>query len=115
MTGARPAAGAPGPSPAGRRRETVPKSPRSAVRAAWDRHQDLLGGAGSLVTTTGLASAIGFAYWTLSGLRFSQEAVGYGAAAVSAMNLLGTGGMLGLGTVLIGELPRRTSRSELIS
>ena len=117
MTGspARPAAGAPGPPPPGRRRQTVAKSPRSAVRAAWDRHQDLLGGAGSLVTTTGLASALGFAYWTLSARLFSQEAVGYGSAAVSAMTLLGTVGMLGLGTVLIGELPRRTSRAGLIS
>src|SRR5690348_9035918 len=117
MTGsrARPAAGPPGPPPAGRRRETAPKSPRSAVRAAWERHKDLLGGAGSLVTTTGLASALGFAYWTLSARLFSQEAVGYGSAAVSAMTLLGTVGMLGLGTVLIGELPRRKARAGLIS
>jgi O-antigen/teichoic acid export membrane protein len=117
MTGsrARPVAAAPRPAPAGRRRDVAPKSPGSAVRTAWGRHQDLLGGAGSLVATTGLASVLGFAYWTLSARLFSQEAVGYGAAAVSAMTLLGTVGMLGLGTVLIGELPRRTTRAGLIS
>jgi O-antigen/teichoic acid export membrane protein len=117
MTGsrARPAAGAPRPATTGRRRDAAPKSPRSAVRTAWSRHKDLLGGAGSLVATTGLASVLGFAYWTLSARLFSQEAVGYGSAAVSAMTLLGTVGMLGLGTVLIGELPRRTTRAGLIS
>ena len=117
MTGSRtrPAAGAPGAAPAGRRRDAAPKSPRSVVHAAWGRHHDLLEGAGSLVATTGLASLLGFAYWTLSARLFSQEAVGYGSAAVSAMTLLGTVGMLGLGTVLIGELPRRTTRAGLIS
>ncbi|MGH3166054.1 MAG: lipopolysaccharide biosynthesis protein [Trebonia sp.] len=50
----------------------------------------------------------GFAYWIFAAREFSQTAVGYGSAAVSAMTLLGTIGMFGLGTVLIGDLPRRT-------
>jgi O-antigen/teichoic acid export membrane protein len=58
---------------------------------------------------------MGFAYWALAARMFSQRAVGYGSASVSAMTLLGIVGMLGLGTVLIGELPRRTVRGGLIS
>jgi O-antigen/teichoic acid export membrane protein len=82
---------------------------------AWGRHQDLLGGASSLAATTAVVSVLGFAYWALAARLFSQRAVGYGSAAVSAMTLLGTVGMLGLGTVLIGELPRRSPRAGLLS
>jgi hypothetical protein len=35
---------------------------------------------------------------------FTQQAVGYGSGAVSAVTLLGTVGMFGLGILLIGEL-----------
>ncbi|HBW19506.1 MAG TPA: hypothetical protein DEH11_11120, partial [Actinobacteria bacterium] len=75
----------------------------------------MLASAGSLLATTGVASGLGFAYWALAARLFSQQAVGYGSAAVSAMTLLGTIGMLGLGTVLIGELPRRRGRAGLVS
>jgi O-antigen/teichoic acid export membrane protein len=97
------------------RRPAPRRSPPGNVATAWRRHKDLLGSAASLAATTGLASVLGFAYWTLAARSFSQEAVGYGSAAVSAMTLLGTIGMLGLGTVLIGELPRRTVRGGLVS
>jgi O-antigen/teichoic acid export membrane protein len=85
------------------------------VMTVFRRHRDLLSNAGSLVATTGVASALGFLYWALAARLFTQEAVGYGAAAVSAMTLLGTVGMFGLGTVLIGELPRRRPRAGLVS
>jgi O-antigen/teichoic acid export membrane protein len=91
------------------------RSPRMAIVAAWQQNRDLVGNAGTLVATTGVTSALGFAYWALAARLFSQRAVGYGSAAVSAMTLLGTIGMLGLGTVLIGELPRRRPRAGLIS
>jgi O-antigen/teichoic acid export membrane protein len=54
-------------------------------------------------------------YWAVAARFFSQQAVGYGSAAVSAMTLIGTTGMLGMGTVLIGELPRRMERGGLVS
>jgi O-antigen/teichoic acid export membrane protein len=91
------------------------RSPRTAVTTMWRRHRDLLSNASSLVATTGVASAFGFLYWALAARLFSQRAVGYGSAAVSAMTLLGTIGMFGLGTVLIGELPRRRDRAGLVS
>jgi len=96
------------------RRAASPRSLRDAGLTVWRRHHDLLGGASSLAATTGTVSALGFFYWALAARLFSQQAVGYGSAAVSAMTLLGTIGMLGLGTVLIGELPRRRRRAGLI-
>jgi O-antigen/teichoic acid export membrane protein len=88
---------------------------RTAFIAAWRRNWDLLGTASTLAATTGVTAALGFVYWAVAARLFSQQAVGYGAAAVSAMTLLGTIGMLGLGTVLIGELPRRSSRVGLVA
>ena len=58
---------------------------------------------------------MGLAYWTVAARSFSQQAVGYGSATISAMTLLaGTIGMFGLGTLLISELPRRQSRAGLV-
>jgi O-antigen/teichoic acid export membrane protein len=91
------------------------RSPRAAAVAAWRLHRDLLSNAGSLVVSTGVASLLGLVYWMFATRLFSQRAVGYGSAAVSAMTLLGTIGMLGLGTLLIGELPRRSARAGLVS
>ena len=90
-------------------------SPRLSVIAAWRRHRDLLGNTITLVATTGITAVLGFAYWALAARLFSQRSVGYGSAAVSAMTLIGTLGMLGMGTVLIGELPRRRERAGLVS
>lgn len=71
---------------------------------------------GSLVGTTVVTSVLGFAYWWLASRAFSPAAVGLAAAAVSAMTLLGGFSMLGLGTVLIRELPkRRGEESTLIA
>jgi O-antigen/teichoic acid export membrane protein len=91
------------------------RSPWGAARTTWRRHQDLLRNASTLAATTGVTSVLGFAYWAAAARLFSQQAVGYGAAAISAMTLLGTIGMLGMGTLLIGELPRRSARAGLVS
>lgn len=85
------------------------------VVAIWRHHRDLLANTVSLLATTGVTSALGFAFWTVAARGFSQQAVGYGSAAVSAMSLLSTIGVFGLGTVLIGELPRRNNRAGLVS
>ena len=101
--------------PTPRPRSAPKRSPFGAAKAAWRRHQDLLRNASTLAATTGVTSLLGFAYWATAARLFSQQAVGYGAAAISAMTLLGTIGMLGMGTLLIGELPRRTARAGLVS
>jgi len=91
------------------------RSPWAAAQTTWRLHHDLLSNASTLALTTGVTSLLGFAYWAAAARLFSQQAVGYGAAAISAMTLLGTIGMLGMGTLLIGELPRRRGRAGLVS
>lgn len=113
MTDLRLSASTHGPTGAVRRAGTS-YSPVAAVSAAWRRHSDLLSNAGSLLASTGVTSVLGVVYWIFAAHVFSQGAVGYGSAAVSAMTLLGTIGMLGLNTLLIGELPRRTDRAGLV-
>jgi O-antigen/teichoic acid export membrane protein len=92
-----------------------PRTPRAMFKGAWEQHHDLLKNVVSLLATTGVTSAMGFAFWTVAARLFSQAAVGYGAATVSAMNLLATVGMFGLGTLLIGDLPKRRDKAGLIS
>lgn len=89
-------------------------SRRTAIGGLLRRNQELLRNAGSLAATTGVTSVFGFGYWIYAARVFPPDAVGYGSAAISAMTLLGTVGMFGIGTMLIGELPRRKSRGELM-
>jgi O-antigen/teichoic acid export membrane protein len=77
------------------------------VRDLWQRNQDLLRNAGSLAATTGLTSIFGFVFTVVAARIFSPNAVGWGNTAINEMQLFGTIGMLGLGTMLIGELPKR--------
>jgi O-antigen/teichoic acid export membrane protein len=97
-------------------RESPPtsRSRLSSVLNLLKRNQDLLRNAGSLASTTGVTSFLGFAYWYYAAKVFSGDAVGYGTAAISAMALLSTIGMFGLGTMLIGELPRGGNRGGLM-
>lgn len=76
----------------------------------------ILANAGSLVGTTAVTSGLGFVYWWLAARQNSPDAVGLASAAISAMTLLGTFGMMGLGTLLIGELSRQQGKeASLIS
>ncbi|MEV6488206.1 lipopolysaccharide biosynthesis protein [Actinoplanes sp. NPDC051633] len=99
--------------------EAVPTSAPPARPGLLGRlrgHVDLFLNAGSLMATTAITSLFGFAYWWLAARTASAEAVGQASAAVSAMTLIGTIGMFGMGTMLISDLPRLTGRRwELIS
>jgi O-antigen/teichoic acid export membrane protein len=79
----------------------------SKLRDLWERNQDLLRNAGSLAATTGLTSLFGFVFTIVAARSFSADAVGWGNTAINEMQLFGTIGMFGLGTMLIGELPKR--------
>ena len=79
----------------------------SKARDLYERNQDLLRNAGSLAATTGLTSIFGFVFTILAARLFSPHAVGWGNTAINEMQLFGTIGMFGLGTMLIGELPKR--------
>jgi O-antigen/teichoic acid export membrane protein len=87
----------------------------ASLRGKLQGNSDLLKNAGSLAATTGLTSLFGFVFWIIAAKEFSPAAVGFGSAATNAMQLLGTIGMFGLGTMLIGELPRRRERGGLFS
>src|SRR5258708_8778317 len=65
---------------------------------------------GSLVGTTAVTSGLGFAYWWVAARQYTPEALGGASATVSTMMLLGAIGMLGLGTLLITELPRQSGQ-----
>src|SRR5205823_498955 len=62
---------------------------------------------GSMIGTWISTSGLGFVYWWLAARLFPADAIGVGAAMTSAMMLLGMVGVLGLDTLLIGELARR--------
>ena len=82
------------------------------VRDALQRNSVLLRNAGSLAATTGLTSLFGFVFTIVAARSFVPNAVGWGNAAINAMQLFGTIGMFGLNTMLIGELPKRKQDGE---
>ncbi|RSM54090.1 hypothetical protein DMB66_37770 [Actinoplanes sp. ATCC 53533] len=104
--------------------EAAPRSPdpgpagpaRGGLVAALRGHLDLFLNAGSLMATTAITSLFGFAYWWVAARAAPAEAVGQASAAVSAMTLIGTIGMFGMGTMLISDLGSLRGRKwELIS
>src|SRR5438270_2943248 len=94
------------------------KAPHPLKKALqWMRANSIiLVNAGSLVGTTVVTSLLGFVYWWLAARAFPPAVVGFASAAISAMTLLGTFALLGLGTLLLGELPQQRGReASLIS
>lgn len=76
------------------------------IRTWYKTNRVMLVNSISLVGTTAVTMALGFVYWWVAARQFTPEMVGLGSAAISAMTLLGTICMLGLGTMLISEMPR---------
>jgi len=86
------------------------------LRGKLRGHLDLFLNAGSLMATTAITSLFGFVYWFVAARTAPAEAVGQASAAVSAMTLIGTIGMFGMGTMLISDLPGLKGRKwDLIS
>ena len=77
----------------------------------FDTNAVILVNASSLFGTRIVTSVLGFIYWGLAARLYTPKAVGLASAAISAMLLLGTIGVLGFGTLLIGELPRRPQKA----
>jgi O-antigen/teichoic acid export membrane protein len=82
------------------------------LRGVATTHRTILSNATSMVIALGSTSFLGAAFWWLAARQFSQHSVGVSGAAVSAMTLLGFAATIGLGTVLMGELPQRESRAH---
>ncbi|MBN1679604.1 MAG: hypothetical protein JW966_04880 [Anaerolineae bacterium] len=80
------------------------------LRSNWA----LLSNGGSIVATMAVTSGLGFVYWWLAARLYPASAVGLASAAISAMMLLGAIGMLGLGTLIIGELPRQPHKARAL-
>jgi O-antigen/teichoic acid export membrane protein len=86
------------------------------LRGLWTMNRAILINASSLIATTAVTAGLGFVYWLVAARGFSPSAVGLASASISAMTLLAYIGMLGLGTMLMGELPRQRGReSSLIT
>lgn len=86
------------------------------MRKRLEQVEAIVANAGSMVATAIVTSALGFVYWWLAARQFPPAAVGMAVAAISPMMLLGNLGMLGLGTLLMGELARsRVNRGPLVS
>jgi O-antigen/teichoic acid export membrane protein len=75
--------------------------------SSFSNHRVILTNAGSLVGTQVVTSGLGFLFWWLAARLYAPQAVGFASAAISGMMLLGALGILGFGTLLIGELPRQ--------
>lgn len=78
----------------------------ATVRAEIARNRTVLSNAGSMMGTVLVTAGLGAAFWLVAARQFSPEAVGVASAAVAAMMLLGYLATVGLGTLLMGELPR---------
>jgi O-antigen/teichoic acid export membrane protein len=94
---------------------TGPASPPLRIRwltgrwlpARWlGGQRALLGTTMSLLGTTVVTTVLGLAFWWVAARMLPLSEVGYGSAAVSALTLVGTFGMAGMNTVLIGYLAR---------
>jgi hypothetical protein len=59
-----------------------------------------------LVGSAALTSGLGFVYWFVAALLFPPAEIGVASASISAMLLLASLATFGLGTLLIGEMPR---------
>lgn len=76
------------------------------VRTIVEANRSLLSNAASMVGTAVVTSFLGAAFWLIATHYFSKSSVGLASAAISAMTLLGFLATVGLGTLLMGELPR---------
>jgi O-antigen/teichoic acid export membrane protein len=76
------------------------------LRAEIARNRTVLSNAGSMMGTVLVTAGLGAGFWLVGARQFSPEAVGVASAAVAAMMLLGYLATIGLGTLLMGELPR---------
>ncbi|MGC1166119.1 MAG: MATE family efflux transporter [Solirubrobacterales bacterium] len=77
------------------------------LQAEIARNRTVLVNAGSMMSTVLVTALLGAGFWLIAARQFTPEAVGVASAAVAAMMLLGYLATVGLGTMLMGELPRR--------
>ncbi len=91
-----------GPAPVRRHRALRTSTDLSAVLRPF----------GSLVGAQVIGSGLGFLFWVVAARGVPAATVGIVTAAVTAQMLLGKVADVGVGTHLIGELPRRSTRDQ---
>lgn len=74
--------------------------------------RQLLFSSASIMAGNVLTAGVGFLFWVVAARRFDEASVGFAAAAISAMSLLGTVGTVGMGTLLIREMPLNPGREH---
>jgi O-antigen/teichoic acid export membrane protein len=88
------------------------------LRALLDQRQTGLGAVlrnvSTLSATTAVTSGLGFVFWSIAARSAPPAAVGLAAAAISASTLLATVSMLGLGTLLIGQVAAGADRHHSV-
>jgi O-antigen/teichoic acid export membrane protein len=86
------------------------------ARRWYREHRDLVDNTVSLVGSAAVTSGLGFAFWWVAARLFAADAIGLASAAVSAMLLLSTLGVVGLDALLLSEIPRaREAAARLVS
>jgi O-antigen/teichoic acid export membrane protein len=74
--------------------------------------RQLLYSSASLMASQVLTAGVGFLFWVVAARRFTEASVGFASAAISAMSLLGAVATVGLGTLLIREMPDNPGREH---
>lgn len=74
------------------------------------RMRDFLVSSASLGASQAVTAVVGFVFWYIAAHLFSQSEVGVASAVTSAMSLVGAIGVMGLGTLLISDIPRHPGR-----
>ncbi|MBN1564775.1 MAG: hypothetical protein JXA10_13090 [Anaerolineae bacterium] len=75
--------------------------------ATWD----ILVNTVSMIGTIGVTSGLGFVYWWVASQLFDQDEVGFASSAISAMMLIGSIGLMGMGTVFVSQLPQHPEQA----
>lgn len=70
--------------------------------------------AAAMFGATAVTSGFGFLYWWFAARQFIPVEVGFAAASVATMTLLGTVAALGLGTLLMGEASRHPGEERAL-
>ncbi len=94
---------------------SIPEDPAPPTRSGslWaafvhllKANRSLLANAASMLGTMLLTSGLGFVYWWVAARQFPPAAVGLASTFISSMMLLGNISMVGLGTLVMGEISR---------
>lgn len=75
-------------------------------------NRDIVANAASLVGSAAVTSGLGFAFWLVGARLFAPESVGLASAAVAAMLMLSTIGVLGLDALVISEIGRHLGAGD---